>query len=83
MKARYKWEGKTMEPFTLRDDDCWECIAEEMDSMDAALAEELREALSGPMRDLPGSALAMFTTAYRVQIEMAASGCRVQLRCTH
>ncbi len=72
-----------MDPFTGRDDDCWECIVEELSTTDADLAEQLREALSDPMRALPGSALAMFTTAYHVQIDMAASGCRAQLRCTH
>ena len=72
-----------MEPFTLRDDECWECIAEEMGTTDPNLAEQLRDALREPMRDLPGSLLAMFTTSYRVQIETAASMCRAQLRCTH
>jgi hypothetical protein len=72
-----------MDPFTLRDDDYWECIAEELGNTDADLAEQLREALSDPMRNLPLSALAMFTTTYHVQIGMAALGCRAQLRCTH
>ena len=72
-----------MDPFTLRDEDCWECIAEELVKIDADLANELREALDDPMRDLPHSAFALFTTSYHVQIEMAASGCQAQLRCTH
>lgn len=72
-----------MDPFTLRDDDCWECIAEELGNTDADLAERLREALSDPMSNVPHSALATFTTTYRVQIEMAVSGCRARLRCTH
>jgi len=50
-----------MEPFTLRDDDCWECIAEGIGTTDPDLAEQLREALRGPMRELRGSALALFT----------------------
>jgi len=72
-----------MEPFTLRDDDCWECIAEGIGTTDPDLAEQLREALRGPMRELRGSALALFTAAYHVQIDMAASMCRAQFRCTH
>ena len=72
-----------MDSFTLREDDCWECIAEELGNTDADLAQQLREALSDPMRDLRGSALAMFTTSYHVQIDMAALVCRAQLRCTH
>jgi hypothetical protein len=72
-----------MDPFTLRDDDCWACIAEELGNTDADLADELREVLRDPMRDLPHSARERFTTTYHVQIEMAASGCRAQLRCTH
>jgi hypothetical protein len=72
-----------MDPFTLRDDDCWDCIVGELGNSDADLAEQLREALDDPLRNLPLSTLAMFTTTYRVQIDMAASGCRAQLRCTH
>ena len=72
-----------MDPYTLRDDECWECIAEEMDHMDAELAEQLRDALRDPNRNLPLSQLAMFTTSYPAQIQMAATGCRTQLRCTH
>jgi hypothetical protein len=72
-----------MVPFTLRDDDCWTCIAGELDNTDADLAEQLREALSAPARDLPHSALALLTTSYHVQIDMAARMCQAQLRCTH
>lgn len=72
-----------MDPFTLRDDECWQCIAEQLEGTDADLAEQLREALDDPMRNLPLSALAMFTTSYRVQINMAATHCRALLRCGH
>lgn len=72
-----------MELFTLRDDDCWECIAEELDITDPDLARQLRDALTEPMRDLRTSALALFAMMYREQIEVALPGCRAQARCTH
>jgi hypothetical protein len=72
-----------MDPFTLRDDDCWECIAEEMAATDPDLAQQLRDALNDPMRNHRGSALALFTTTYHVQIDMAARSCLAQLRCSH
>ncbi len=72
-----------MEPFTQRDADCWACIAKEIGTTDPDLAEQLRAALREPDRDLPGSALEMFTTSYRAQIDMAARICETQLRCTH
>ena len=70
-----------MEPFTLRDDDCWECLAEELDITDPDLARQLREALTEPMRDLRTSALALFAMMYREQIEIATPACRAQSRC--
>jgi hypothetical protein len=72
-----------VDPFTLRDEDCWYCIAEELESTDPELAAELREALNDPRRNLPLSGLALFVTSYRVQLDMAAMGCRAQFRCSH
>jgi hypothetical protein len=81
MFARMKRET-SMDPFRLRDDDCWECIAEELSiGGDSDLAQKLREAVSDPLRNIPRSQLEMLAVAYGVQIEMAASGCRAQLRC--
>ena len=72
-----------MEPFTRRNDDCWECIAEEIGATDPDLAEQLRDALRHPMRDVSSAALALFMTSYRVHVETAATICRALLRCTH
>ena len=72
-----------MEPLTRRDDDCWECIAEEIGTTDPDLAEQLREALGHPRRDVSSAALALVMTSYRVQVETAATICRALLRCTH
>lgn len=70
-----------MEPITLRDDDCWECLAEELDITDPDLARQLREALDEPMRDQRTSALALFAMMYRAQVEIATPACRAQGRC--
>jgi hypothetical protein len=72
-----------MDPFTLRDADCWDCIAEELDITDPDLAKQLREALNDPMRDLRTSALAVFTVMYPAQIDIAITACRAQRRCSH
>ena len=71
-----------MDPITLRDDDCWECLAAELDITDPDLARQLRDALTEPMRDLRTSALALFSMMYREQIEIATPACRAQGRCT-
>jgi hypothetical protein len=70
-----------MEPFTLHDDDCWECIAAEMEITDPDLARQLRDAMNEPMRDLRTSALALFVMMYRRHIEVAVPACHVQGRC--
>ena len=71
-----------MEPITLRDDDCWECLAAELDITDPDLARQLRDALTEPMRDLRTSALALFAMMYREHFEIATPACRAQGRCT-
>ena len=72
-----------MDSFTLRNDECWSCIAEELDITDPDLAKQLRETLSEPMRDLRTSALALFAVMYREQIDIATPGCQAQGRCMH
>ncbi len=71
-----------MEPLTLRDDDCWECLADELAITDPGLARQLRDALGEPMRDLRTSALALFAMMYREHLALATPACRAQGRCT-
>jgi hypothetical protein len=66
------------EPFRLRDDDCWKCIAEELSRTHPDLVEQLREATH---RDRLLSALAMVKTMQRLPLALAARNCRNQLKC--
>ncbi len=70
-----------MEPLTLHDDACWECIAEELAITDPDLVRPLRDALTEPTRELRTSALALFAMMYREQIDLATPACRVRGRC--
>ena len=69
-------ERRALNPSTLRDDDCWECIAVELGNTDPDAAKLLREALKDPLRKTSLSKLAVFRAMYREQIAMAERGCR-------
>ena len=70
------------DPFNQHDDDCWECIAEQLEaSRKPELAAELREAVSDPLRAVPGSPFDMITTMHHFSIEMATQACQISFRC--
>ena len=68
-------------PFTVRDNACWECIVEELESSHPDIAKRLRDALQEPVRE---QALMTFEQPHpgdRLLIEMAARTCKHQFRC--
>jgi len=69
------------DPFTGRDDACWECIVEELELFHPDIARRLRDALKEPLR---AQALMTFEQPHpgdRLLIEMAARACNHRFRC--
>ena len=69
------------DPFKVRDDACWDCIVEKLESSHAGIARRLRDALQEPVRE---QALATFEQPHpgdRLLVEMAARTCNHQFRC--
>ena len=68
-------------PFKVRDDACWECIVEALESSHPDIAKRLRDALKEPLR---AQALLTFEQPHpgdRLLIEMAARACTRRFRC--
>lgn len=69
------------DPFHLRDDDCWECIAEELDkAANKSIGKELRSLVKDPLGKVPRSQLDTFTFMHRFEIDQAAKLCRISRR---
>jgi hypothetical protein len=70
-----------MDPFTLRDDACWECIVDELEFAHPDIAKRLRDALQEPLREQALRTLDQPHPGDRLLIEMAARACQRRFRC--
>ena len=76
-------EASTMrDPFGMRDDECWECIIQELrKSGEPDLADELQDAVDSPLRRQELSAVAMRHPDGGMKMEPAAQTCRFEGKC--
>jgi hypothetical protein len=70
------------DPFEMRDDDCWECIIQELRKANhEALAHDLRAALESPTRQDAMATFQAMNPDYQLRIAPAAEICRFEGTC--